>query len=312
MTEKQKFIVYFARLIVSILSTIGICYIFVTFIASYVYKHEKKNNGTDQDLNREKFAHGMIFAIAISNLLSCIATFIYTTPYETIQPDTIQGYYCIAQAFLYTISEISTVCLTTVFSFFIYLGSVWERKFESTHLYIAYGVVPGFLLSILPLPGLLNIYGQAGSWCWLGSENKDDLFKVKFLSAFMISFCWALMIANICFMILVYYYYLKKNADALEIRKRFLLYLLSYPLILVFCWAPGTFNRIYELFYEKYSFEYFLLTAITLSIMGFLNFLVYLFGIVQEVFSKITIIQEVQPTISLLPNNNELNQDANN
>lgn len=84
------------------------------------------------------------------------------------------------------------------------------------------------------------------------------------------------MIVNIFLVAQVYIYYSKNfNNCGDPQRTKLLMYLLSFPLILVICWSPGTLNRLVELFSKKQVFPLFLITAITISIMGFLNSLVY-------------------------------------
>lgn len=158
--------IYLTRLIIGIISAIGILFLLAAYIKIFFGRkiHYRSELGQVEIIqlkeqnSREHFAHNMILAIALSDLINCIATFILTKPYLPHEKESANEYLCFAQAFLYTFSEIATVSLTTAFSFSLYLGSK-DFKFKYVVLYLAYGIVPSLIISVLPFPGILNIYG---------------------------------------------------------------------------------------------------------------------------------------------------------
>lgn len=289
--DEQNGTIYLARFISAIIASVSNIMIFII----YTYTCKKKKDSIERTINRnssddswnsrkeikkerQNFGDNMILIISIFHFIFCISTFILKSPYTEIETESLRHYLCIAQASLFTLSEISTVCLTTSLCFSVYIGELFQIRLRNKSLYIGYGIIPPLIISIIPL--ILNMYGQAGVMCSLKYSYKDSIFRYIFIG--IILFCLCNVVANLYFILRTlyylksfYYFRAERLKSSVKSRIKYLMFLFSFSFILLICWLPSSLNSLYFLISKQENYYLLFVNAIAFPLIGFLNFVVY-------------------------------------
>ena len=147
-------------------------------------------------------SHWIIFFIALSEFIGCIAIIIYIpkdTTEESENPEDINNDpRCKAQGCLLTFCEITTICFSSILSYWILQMSKENMSIDDVQngkkMWVLYGYLPGLLFSIIPLfltnsqSGQKNIYGLSGYWCWLGFKEGMPFTEMKAQTIFTLIF----------------------------------------------------------------------------------------------------------------------------
>lgn len=116
------------------------------------------------------------------------------------------------------------------------------------------------------------MYSYTGCWCWILIDPLEK-FWGNFLRLIQFEiFLWFALIYN-------FYWYIRcirflKKLYRKEVNKRLLFRLVSYPMVLVFCWIWMTINRVYNLFGEN-STTLNVIQILFVSFEGLFNAVIY-------------------------------------
>eukprot|EP01089_Gocevia_fonbrunei_P000930 TRINITY_DN10903_c0_g1_i1.p1 TRINITY_DN10903_c0_g1~~TRINITY_DN10903_c0_g1_i1.p1 ORF type:complete len:396 (-),score=31.02 TRINITY_DN10903_c0_g1_i1:140-1327(-) len=181
---------------------------------------------------------------------------------------------CILQALIAEYFQLASFGWTISFAYALWSLHVTKRTWNDSQRKTVLKRLEwgAHLLSwIGPLPSVvilaaLHQYGPAGPWCWIQSDDSEgDIFRFVFfyiplwLSATFLTLVYLRVSCTVS----------KKNAD--NIPHRVSLYLL----IFLFCYTPGTINRIQNWVSPEPWFWLECLQATTDPLQGFLNCLIY-------------------------------------
>lgn len=180
---------------------------------------------------------------------------------------------CITQAFIINFAGLSSILWTTVIAYTVYKivsrPYFYYRRYEKYYLLYAYAFP--FVLSLIPF--ITDDYGEGSGWCWIrlyeDDNGKQDLYIV------FIEFYGPLWVA---FFFNLFTYWrasvvvrgLLKDCHELNLINK----LHYYPMVLIFCWSLGTFNRIY-IFFQEPVYWVSCIHAVLGTVQGFLNAVLY-------------------------------------
>jgi len=187
---------------------------------------------------------------------------------------------CYFQGFLLQFSQIGIFSWITVIAVNLWLAVVHSR--DTASLEIPYHIAVWLFAGLMTLIPLIDAaYGPAGVWCWIMRPQQYQGYR------------WGVFYVPLYIMILavVVFYALISNA----VRSRFdesnsssaqaagvqklLVRLRIYPIVFVLCYIFPTINRIYDVAAESDSYFLYMTAAITASIQGFVNAIVYGFDV---------------------------------
>lgn len=213
------------------------------------------------------FSFKLVFFMSLSDMIRAFGFLLPTHPYSL----------CLAQSLLTSYGSLSGVIWTAIIAFSLYCVVILEMgdmsKYQGFMILIGY-VLPFFII-LLPLT--TKSYGYAGGWCWLKADEFQLIWRIG-------SF-YAIVILVMAFNIWSYYqiiteirYEISLLAESShEISNKQMLFsrFSLYPLVLVACYAPLLGKRIYEIANNNEIFWLTIFCAVTTSIIGLLNAIVY-------------------------------------
>lgn len=184
---------------------------------------------------------------------------------------------CICQAVLTSFGSLSGLIWTSIIAFSLYCVVILEiphiERYEKFMILIGY-CLP-FL--IILLPWTTGSYGKSDGWCWI----KDDEYKVLW----QIGSFYAIAVLIVVFNIWSYYKIiteikydigmLQESAHEISGKHRLFNRFSLYPLVIVACYLPVFTKRLYEIISGSSLLWLTIVSAVTTSIIGFLNAIVY-------------------------------------
>jgi len=219
---------------------------------------------------RSRFAFELVANVALSDVGASVSAFL-GAPRDG-------GSLCLTQAVLGQFFELASVFWATAIATTLYL-SIRKKEALSVdrwrpRVYVfCYGVSGA--LALLPLT--TSSYGSAGAWCWIKAEPRVRSNAWRF-SVFYVP-CWLCIIFDArvyasCAFVL---HRLSTVVDtqAADQLKRTVRRLIRYPGILVLCWVFPTINRIQQSINGEPVFALYVLTVLSLSLVGFFNALAF-------------------------------------
>ena len=288
--EIYEKISYNTRLYCSLVSIIFIMLLFILELFSFIYNFFKSKSKTSSKNSLCYFSIGTLGKIMIFFSIFCIflkSFMSYIFSYEEI----LNKEKCFYQGLITNISEISLICWNSNLNYVIY-----QFIFKNFHVknnlifYLMYGFLPSFLLSFFPIiiKNKYEIFGKSGAWCWLYFENnfKKNTFN-SILSFIIFIFEWV----N-----LIYSYYvvnkinkflihmIKQSENNSKMFKKFLSFLVSFPMILIFIWIFPSINRLYSFIKKKDNFTFLMGNGISMGLLGFFFSLNYFYFTYRKYF----------------------------
>lgn len=189
-----------------------------------------------------KFSLLLVFLLSISDMGVCVSYFL-GNPRNG-------DFMCYSQAVVMSFFELASVLWTTVIAFTLY-RLIIEQK-TSTHLIyrfhaFAFGLPAVFSL----LPFTTGSYGNVGAWCWITTDADAtgyfDPGTVWRLSLFYMPLWITIAYNSVVYVMVTNSLQRVANTQSQHQRPKYLKMvrrLRMYPLILVFCWAGATINRL--------------------------------------------------------------------
>lgn len=171
------------------------------------------------------------------------------------------------------------------------------HKTRSEKLYVYFHLLCwGLPLGLSILGSAKEMYGEAGSWCWVSSEKNQILMQyVEMIGIFIL-------ILGIYVRVL-WWTISSQSVGSSRMRQRYkedVHRILWFPLVFLVAWSGGLINRLYSSLHDE---SYFLnvLMYITIPSMGWLNAIAY------ELSLKISKLKIKHPqTLTLRPNTDTL------
>lgn len=199
---------------------------------------------------------------------------------------------CIAQAYLLTAFQLSTVLWTTAIANVLF-ETITKGNTDFQKRFIAYNIVCwGVPIIMASLPFSTNSYGYSHGWCWI-KEFDDNAARAHY----DIGVWWRMLTFYLPLWLCIFYNSfvmyrtrivisrimngIEKGTSSLR-KEEYMNFarlnrrLGMYPLILVFCWSFSIVNRLYQYSTGGYSPEWLVIAASsTGALQGFLNALIY-------------------------------------
>lgn len=292
--------IFYPRYGCSIVSAVSLIFLIILFISTVIKNKIQKrkqryepnaliSDDTTQEITE---SHWLIFLIAISEFIGCIAIIIYKpNKNDKDDPTTL----CQVQGCLSTFCEITTICFSSVLSYWIFQLSKGDMTINDVQagkvLWILYGYLPGLLFTIIPLflkrknTDSLNIYGLSGYWCWIGFKEEtpfQDMFAENIYTFVFYIFTWLNLIFSIGAMISSIARFSstakkveEQNEEGFQRIKFFCDFIFYFPFIRVIGWLIPTANRIFGLCTEGDNKLLYIAHGISMSIVGFLSSIVF-------------------------------------
>ncbi len=111
-----------------------------------------------------------------------------------------------------------------------------------------YGYFLPFLVSFIP--ALTDDYGPSGIYCWIHAYDNNKARNLVYRLLMFYIPLWIAIIFNFyCYIRVLLFLRSVVSHDSPEIK--IVKKLMLYPLILVFCWVWGSFNRIYVFYHTE-------------------------------------------------------------
>ena len=292
--------IFYPRYGCSIVSAVSLIFLIILFISTVIKNNIQKRkqryepnalirDDTTQEITE---SHWLIFLIAISEFIGCIAIIIYK-PVKDDKDSPTTG--CQVQGCLSTFCEITTICFSSVLSYWIFQLSKGDMTINDVQngkvLWILYGYLPGLLFTITPLflrrqnTGPRNIYGLSGYWCWIGFKEETpfhDMFAENIYTFVFYIFTWLNLIFSIGAMISSIARFSstakkveEQNEEDFQRIKFFCDFIFYFPFIRVIGWLIPTANRIFGLCTEGDNKLLYTAHGISMSLVGFLSSIVF-------------------------------------
>lgn len=182
--------------------------------------------------------------------------------------------FCLSQAVIQNYSQLVSLLITGVISYSLYQTIVLENtrivKKEKLLIFLSFAI-PAILT---PLPFITNSYGNFHGWCWILNRNDIDIIwvVVQFYGPLVI-----MLFVNIFFYFMVY----RKlwSDDSLGSNKKLVEKMMDrlkmYPLVLLVCFGPSLFHRVYYIAYKSSNLYVDLISGCMAALYGFFNAFVY-------------------------------------
>ena len=248
-TPEQWKTIKYIELSSSILSSLGLTFIFVTFA-----KIKKL---------RERAGFRFIIYLCIGDFIWSITGLLAI--FETTDE------LCQVLGFLYYYSYLVTYLWAGVFALNIYSMVVNQYflldRHEKKLILICFGLP--IAISIIPL--IWEYYGLSQEGCILKTLSNDQYLAID-VYTFFIPFFSTLTLNIFCYFRV---YLFMKEMFVSDVVKKWTWNIIAYPIILIFCWG---WLVVCYLYYDIKASEIFWLVAISVfcsKLQGFLNFLVY-------------------------------------
>lgn len=222
------------------------------------------------NINKITPAFELILQLSISSLINSISYIILFIPPDSTDyhPTT-----CKLQGFLMLFSELSTIMISTVISFYIWKTKaqfaaqdrfIWKERL----VYLSFNYLIPLIFSLICYQSI----GENGRWCWIEKSHSEDLALMQYLAI------WIMIILNIIFAWLTNNITLDNlHSEDVKNRKEYIKKLSRYPMISLCCWLPATINRIIDIIqqvngsnYEKLRFYFEILHIIFILVQGLL------------------------------------------
>ena len=166
-------------------------------------------------------------------------------------------------------NNMTNVCVLLI-GFFLFLN-VYCQKNPNSFQKLAY--ILAFILTavLTAIPGIVNMYGDVdGSTCWIqGYYMRLGVFYIPLIVILIVDF------------ILIYLTNRKiKTLDLMaDYQRNLIAKFISFPIIMLICWGPGTLKRIIDIYVENPDNLLFLkyMMYILMPLQGVFNPLAYLF-----------------------------------
>lgn len=213
------------------------------------------------------FAFRLVFYMSIADSIRAIGFILPIHPHS----------YCIAQAFLTGFGSISGLIWTSIIAFCLYCVVI--REINNIQKYHMFMILIGYILPIflVALPQMTDSYGEDKGWCWIKQDYYGFLWRIGGFYAILI----IVLIINI----VSYYKIIREIRYEIELladsdheisdKQKLFSRFRMYPLVIVFCYLPLLTKRIYEIFTDDSIYWLTIFAAITTSIIGILNAIVY-------------------------------------
>jgi len=216
-----------------------------------------------------KLAFTLVLFMSIADVMAAVGDF--------LAPDGTRCSTCLAQAYLNSIFDLSSVLWTSCITHCLY-RAIRHRdaevyKYQTRYHAFSWGVP--ILLAIVPQ--FANAYGLENGRCWIMSTYPS----IRFLQFYVP--LWLVISYNFAHIVLLmrHLYALThrpSTADSSQVRGevQFFWRLALYPVVLVVCWTPGTINRIHNSVRpDNPVYGLYMAQAIMGSSQGLFNSLVY-------------------------------------
>ena len=218
----------------------------------------------------QTYAFRLVIYLSVADLIASISNN-YT---GFLVPGDRSSSWCTTQAVLQNASQLSSLLITFLISFSLFEMIVKENY--RVKIYEAYIIALSFIIPILmtPLPYTTNSYGDSNGWCWIEYDKGVDIMWM------IIEFYGPLLIL---FFVNIYFYYriykkiwydsgLDTNS---KIIRKLLNRLKMYPIVLIICFGPSLFHRIYYLGKGSDNPDVNLIAGCFNALYGFANTMVY-------------------------------------
>ena len=257
LSGEEELMVYYARLVCSIMSILGALYIILGYFA--------------MEQGRRPFAFRLIMYLSISDLL--FSTAMLLGPLKDTST------LCQVQAVVITLFGLATVLWTVSIALTMYLVVLSRSSNVEAHECKMMLVCFGLPVLVAVLPFLTESYGTNLEWCWLGINDAEGpvwqvvVFYGPLWAAFAINsyFYWAIR----QYLGLVLDDLVGITEEEREEKRKIVSRLQWYPLVLFFCWLVGTVDCIYSYTQAEPIFVLSLLHYSLGSLQGAGNALVY-------------------------------------
>ena len=192
------------------------------------------------------FSFSNIIILAIINLIYSISTLL---PFDELIKEPENSKMCEVQSFLINLSHSAQYLQVSIMSYCIFIKIIKKNHLEK--FYILYRIL--FFILLLSFPLIFSIYilltkgyGNSGIFCWIDIYT---LYRRNHIKKVILNYyitIWFLLFINLFFIIKIKVT-LKKNKIKNEIYE----HLIKYPIILLICSLPTTFNVLYRIFHKN-------------------------------------------------------------
>jgi Slime mold cyclic AMP receptor len=191
---------------------------------------------------------------------------------------------CLIQAVLQNYSQLGSLLITVIISYSLYGMVVKENSKIPNYEKRLVGSCFAIPLILTPLPLITESYDVSGGWCWI----KLDLNLANIIWIFVEFYgpLIVILIVNIYFYIKIFKKVWSETYFGVdcEITKKLLSRLKMYPIVLIICFTPGLFRRIYYIFYEDTCYLNLFVGSLC-ALYGFFNAIAY--GMTRKVRSSL-------------------------
>ena len=273
--EYYEKITYNSRLYCSLVSIIFIMLLFIFVCFSNIYNFFISKSKTSSKKSFCVFSIGtlgkiMIFISIFLIFLKSLVSYIFS--YEDISNNKNKCFY---QGLIINITDISLICWNSNLNYIIYqfLFKNFYVK-QNLILYLIYGFLPSFLLSfflIIIKKDKYETFGKSGAWCWIYFDEDKKISFNLVLILFIYIFEWINIIYSlyVIYKIIKYLEHMINESENSEMINKFISFLMSFPMILLFIWIFPSINRIYLFITKKDNFTFYMGNGISMGLLGF-------------------------------------------
>ena len=199
------------------------------------------------------FSFSNIIILSLVNLIYSISTLL---PFDSESKELENSTICEIQSFFVNLSHSAQYLQVSIMSYCIFIKIIKRNHLEKNYkLYRFF-----FFLLLLSFPLAFSIYilltksyGNSGIFCWVDIYT---LYKRTFIKKVILNYyitIWFLLLMNLFFITKIKVT-LRKNKIKNEIYE----HLIKYPIILVICSFPTTFNVLFRIFNNNKEIDLFI------------------------------------------------------